>query len=293
MLLEAGHEVTAMTSSPAREAALREAGARPVVCDVFDAEGLREAVAAAGPEVVMHQLTKLPANINPRKLEEAYGPNDRIRREGTANLVAAATAAGAHRIVAQSIAFAYAHFDGPVDESAPLAVDGAEPWGASVRAVQELETRVTAGQDLEGVALRYGFFYGPGTSYAPDGQRGEEVAKRRLPVVGDGSGISPFIHIDDAASAAVAALDGGAPGIYNVVDDDPAPAGDWLPIYADALDAKPPRRLPARIVQMAAGAALTSMITNPARPSNTAFKSTFGWEPRYPSWRQGFREAIG
>ena len=119
------------------------------------------------------------------------------------------------------------------------------------------------------------------------------MAKRRLPVVGDGSGISPFIHVDDAASAAVAALEGGTPGIYNVVDDDPAPAGDWLPIYAEVLGAKPPRRLPARIVQMAVGGALTSMVTNPARPSNAAFKSAFGWEPRYPSWRQGFREAIG
>ncbi|MEA2347010.1 MAG: hypothetical protein QOG62_797 [Thermoleophilaceae bacterium] len=293
MLIEAGHEVTAMTSSPDRQAALEEAGAKAVLCDVFDADRLRDAVAAAAPQVVMHQLTKLPATISTRRLEETYAPNDRIRREGTANLVAAATAAGARRIVAQSIAFAYAPVDGVVSERAPLAIDAAEPWGGSVRAVQELETRVTGGADLEGVALRYGFFYGPGTAYAPDGQRGQEVAKRRFPLIGDGSGITPFIHVDDAAAAAVAALEGGKPGIYNVVDDEPAPAGDWLPAYAEALGAKAPRRVPARIVRMAAGEAITVLATNPARPANHAFKEAFGWEPKYPSWRQGFREAIG
>lgn len=292
MLVQAGHEVTAMTSAPERAAALEAAGAKAVVCDVYDAPALREAVVAAQPEVVMHQLTKLPARIDPRKLEEAWAPNDRIRREGTPNLVAAAEAAGARRVVAQSIAFISMPVDAEVDEDSPVASGAPDPWGASVRAVQALEESVT-GSSIEGVALRYGFFYGPGSSFAPDGDRADEVRKRRFPIIGDGSGVSPFIHVDDAASAAVAAMQGGRSGVYNVVDDEPAHARDWLPVYAEAVGAKPPRRIPLWLARLVAGKALIGLAANPARPSNARFKATFGWEPGYASWRQGFREGIG
>lgn len=292
MLVEAGHEVTAMTSVPERVAALEAQGAKGVACDVYDAAALRDAVVAAQPEVVMHQLTKLPARIDPRKLEDAWAANDRIRREGTPNLVAAAEAAGARRVVAQSIAFISMPADAEVDEDSPVASGAPDPWGASVRAVQALEESVT-GSSIEGVALRYGFFYGLGSSFAPDGDRADEVRKRRFPIIGDGSGVSPFIHVDDAASAAVAAMEGGRSGVYNVVDDEPAHARDWLPVYAEALGAKPPRKIPVWLARIVAGKALIGLAANPARPSNARFKATFGWEPRYASWRQGFREAIG
>jgi nucleoside-diphosphate-sugar epimerase len=195
-------------------------------------------------------------------------------------------------VVAQSIAFAYQPVDGEIDEDAPLATSAPPPWGDSVRAVESLESAVM-GSAIEGVAQRYGFFYGVGTAFASDGQRAEEVRARRFPIVGDGSGVSAFIHIDDAAGAALAAIDGGTPGIYNVVDDEPAPARDWLPAYAAALGAGPPRRVPAFLARLVAGKALVALASNPARPSNARFKAAFGWEPRYPSWRQGFSEAIG
>jgi nucleoside-diphosphate-sugar epimerase len=292
LLVASGHRVVAMTSSPERAGPLADAGAEPVVCDVFDADAVRAAVVAARPEVVMHQLTRLPATIDPRRLAEAYAPNDRIRREGTANLVAGAEAAGVRRLVAQSVAFACVPADGPVDEDQPLALEAPDPWGNAVRAVAELERRV-GGADLEGVVLRYGFFYGPGTSFAPDGQQAAEVRARRLPLIGDGSGVWPMIHVDDAATAAAAALDGGAPGIYNVVDDDPAPAREWLPAYARALGAKPPRRVPAWLARLVAGPAIVSLAQNRARPSNARFRAAFGWEPRYPGWREGFAEGLG
>jgi nucleoside-diphosphate-sugar epimerase len=194
--------------------------------------------------------------------------------------------------VAQSIAFINRPVDGVVDEDSPVSSNAPDPWGASVRAVLALEDSVT-GSSIEGVVLRYGFFYGPGSAFAPDGQRGEEVKARRFPIVGDGLGISPFIHIDDAASAAVAALEGGRTGVYNVVDDEPAHARDWLPLYAEALGARPPRKVPAWLARMVAGKEVLALASNPARPSNARFKTTFGWQPRYPSWRQGFRESLG
>jgi nucleoside-diphosphate-sugar epimerase len=293
-LRHGGHTVVGMTRSAARADALRAAGAEPVVCDVFDADALRDSVAAAAPEVVIHELTDLPPNLDPRKMEEQAAGNDRIRAEGTRNLVAASVAAGARRIVAQSIAFAYAPTGGPVKaEDDPLFDDAPWPWSRSVEALHELERAVTATEGIEGLALRYGFFYGPGSGYASDGYYAREVHRRRFPIIGSGAGVFSFIHVDDAADATVAALERGRPGIYNVVDDDPAPAREWLPTYAEALGAKKPFRLPKLIARIVAGAYTTQMATELRGASNEKAKRELGWQPRYSSWRQGFREALG
>lgn len=294
MLVGAGHEVTAMTRSEAKTGALREAGAEPVVCDVFDAEALRSVVAAAAPNVVVHELTDLPPSLDPRKMEEQAGGNDRIRTEGTRNLVASAVDAGARRIVAQSIAFAYAPVGGRVkEEDDRLFEDAAWPWSRSVRALQELERLVTETEGIEGVALRYGFFYGPGSAYASDGYIAREVRRRRFPLVGNGEGVFSYIHVDDAAAATVAALERGKPGVYNVVDDEPAPLREWLPHYAQALGAKKPFRVPKLVARLVAGAYTTQMATELRGASNERAKRELGWTPRYASWRQGFREALG
>ncbi len=269
LLIAAGHTVTAMTRSDVRAAALLEAGATPVVCDVFDAEGVHAAMAAAQPEVVVHELTDLPSRLDPRKMEEQTAGNDRIRIEGTRNLVDAAVAAGARRMVAQSIAFAYAptgtglkHEDDPLWDDAPWS------WSRSVQALHELEDTVTQTQGIEGIALRYGWFYGPGSAYAADGHFAGEVRKRRLPVVGKGDGVFSFIHVDDAASATIAAMEHGSPGIYNVVDDDPARMRDWVPVYAEAMGAKPPRRVPVWLARLLAGSYVASMATQLRGASN-------------------------
>jgi nucleoside-diphosphate-sugar epimerase len=293
-LTAGGHEVTAMTRSEERAAGLRDAGATPVVCDVFDAVGVRAAMEAARPEVVIHELTDLPPNLDPRKMEEQAAGNDRIRVEGTRNLVAAAVAARARRMVAQSIAFAYAPGgSGLKTEEDPLWDAAPWPWKRSIDALHALENSVTGTEGIDGVVLRYGFFYGPGSSYAPDGHLAGEVRKRRLPVVGKGSGVFSFIHVDDAAAATVAAMERGAPGIYNVVDDEPALLRDWVPAYAQALGAKPPRRVPVWLARLLAGRYTASMATSLGGASNAKAKAQLGWEPRYPSWRQGFREARG
>ena len=294
MLVEAGHEVTAMTRREDRAPALRDAGATPAVADVFDAEAVRAVMERARPEAVVHQLTDLPLNLDPRKMEEQLAGNDRIRGEGTRNLVAAAVAAGARRVVAQSIAFAYAPTgDAPKTEDDPLWDDAPWPWSRSVNALHELEDAVTRTDGIEGLVLRYGFFYGPGSAYAPGGHFAREVARRRMPIVGKGTGRFSFIHVDDAAAATVAAIERGAPGIYNIVDDEPAPMRECVPVYADAIGAKRPRRVPAWLARLVAGRYAASMGTRLRGASNEKAKAALGWELRYPSWRQGFREALG
>jgi 2-alkyl-3-oxoalkanoate reductase len=293
MLVERGHEVTAMTRSPAKADQIRAMGAAPAIRDVFDADGLRAELASAAPEVVVHQLTDLPQDVDPRKAEEQLEGNDRIREEGTRNLVDAAVAAGARRIVAQSIAFVYAPGGGVKKEDDPLFDDAPFPWSRGVRAVRTLEDAVTKTDGLEGVVLRYGFFYGPGSSYAPGGYWAREVERRRFPIVGSGSGVFSFIHVDDAAAAAVAGAEGGRPGIYNVVDDEPAPLREWLPVYADALGAKRPFRIPKLLARLMAGSYTANMATGLRGASNARAKEGLGWQPRYGSWRQGFREALG
>ena len=293
MLVERGHEVTGMTRSAEKAEQLRALGATPAIRDVFDAEGVQTEIAAAAPEVLVHELTDLPPGLDPRKAAEQLAGNDRIREEGTRNLVEAALAAGVRRVVAQSIAFVYEMNGGLKNEDDRLFDDAPFPWDRGVRAVHSLEDAVTKTPGLEGVVLRYGFFYGPGSSYAPDGYVAREVGRRRFPIVGRGSGVFSFIHVDDAASATVAAVEGGRPGIYNVVDDEPAPLREWLPAYAGALGAKKPRRVPKFIARWVAGAYTTRLATELRGASNARAKSELGWKPRYGSWRQGFRESLG
>lgn len=288
-LIEAGHEVTGMTRSEGSAAVLSAAGATPALVDVFNADALSTAMTEAAPEVVVHQLTAIPEDLDPRKMEEQFETTNRLRTEGTRNLLAAARASGARRVVAQSIAFAYApRQEGLHDEDDPIWADATPIYAA----VQELEEQVLGPGGLEGIVLRYGFFYGPGTTYAADGGTADTVRKRQFPVMGGGRGEWPFIHIDDAASATVAAVERGGPGAYNVVDDDPAPLRDWLPAYAEALGAKRPRRVPKFVARLAAGRMATHYGTSLHGASNARFKREFGWEPRYASWREGFRKGL-
>jgi nucleoside-diphosphate-sugar epimerase len=291
LLVSAGHEVIGMTRSAQRAESLRAVGAEPAVADALDAGAVRAAVMQARPEAVIHQLTSLPRRIDPRKIRRDFELNDRLRSEGTRILVEAAQAAGASRIVAQSIAFAYA--PGPPGtvhgESDPLYLDAPEPFRRSALAVHELERTVG---EAGGLVLRYGYFYGPGTSISREGSIGEDLARRRLPIIGNGAGVWSFIQIDDAAAATVAALERGAPGAYNIVDDEPAPVAQWLPALAEALGAPRPMRVPAFIARLVAGAYGVATMTRAQGAGNGLAKRELGWTPAHPSWREGFRTGL-
>ncbi|HXV51849.1 MAG TPA: NAD(P)-dependent oxidoreductase [Solirubrobacterales bacterium] len=292
-LVTAGHRVTGMTRRERAAERIREDGAEAVICDVFDPEALEVAVGAARPDVVVHQVTSFPTVLEPRK-KGLFDTHNRVRREGTRNLIAAARAAGATRFVAQSIAFVYAPVGGPVKtEDDPVAEGAGGEFGATLDAALELERQVLGADGLEGLALRFGAFYGPGTSYAADGHQASEVRRRRFPIVGDGAGITSFIHVADGAAATVAACERGAPGIYNVCDSDPAALREWLPVYAEALGAKRPLRVPKLVVRAVAGEPAVILTTTMRGASNRKAIGALGWEPRYPSWRQGFFEALG
>jgi 2-alkyl-3-oxoalkanoate reductase len=291
-LVAAGHEVTGMTRREERVEAIRAAGARGVVCDVFDAAALRDAVTAAAPEVVVHALTAIPKRIDWKA--DPLAATNRVRTEGTRNLLTAARAAGARRFVAESVAFLYAQVgDWVKDEEAPLFRGAPGAFGTAVEALLDLERQVGAADGLDGVVIRYGWFYGPGTGYAADGEQAEEVRKRRLPIVGKGDGTFSFIHVEDAAGATVAAVDSEATGTFNVVDDEPAPMREWVPAYAEALGAKPPRRVPVWLAKLLADRALVANAIGLRGASNAKAKRELGWQPHYASWRQGFREALG
>lgn len=290
-LLDAGYEVTGMTRSPERADALRRAGCDPAVCDALDPDAVRAAVEAAHPEVIVSQLTDLPPRFDPRARLES---TDRLRVEGTRNLLDAAIPAGARRIVVQSIAFLYAP-EGDLVKDEEARPNTAAPAGFrdSVAAVLEMEDMVTRAPDLEGLVLRYGQLYGPGTYYARDGSLAEDVRRRRFPIVGRGGGMTSFVHVDDAAAATTAAVERGRPGIYNVVDDDPAPVREWLPLYAETLGAHPPRRVPKLLARAVAGKFAATMATELRGASNAKARRELGWEPRRASWRDGFRDALG
>ena len=290
-LVAAGHDVVGTTRSDDRADVIRACGCQPAVVDALDRDALVRAVVEACPDVIVHQLTDIPAEFNPRKFAQAFGPTNRLRTEGTRNLIAAAAEAGGARIVAQSIAFAYAPGDGPKTEDSPLiGADAPRGFGDILEPVVGLEQTVLG---ADGTVLRYGQIYGPRTAYASDGLTADLVRRRRFPIVGDGSGTFSFIHAEDAASATVAAVERGVSDVYNVVDDDPAPVREWLPEYARLLGAKPPRRIPAWLGRIAAGPFVTYSATQMAGASNAKARAELGWEPRYPSWRQGFREGLG
>jgi 2-alkyl-3-oxoalkanoate reductase len=291
MLVQAGHEVTGTTRSDQRAEAIRAAGATPAVVDALDAEALRQAVEQAAPEVIVHQLTALPHRFEPRR-KDLYDATNRIRREGTSNLLDAARAAGARRFLCQSIAFAYRPGARPevMDEETPLALGAPPPFGEGVRAIDEMERAVLGAENLEGLVLRYGWFYGPGTFFAEDGSTAADVRRRRFPIIGKGAGLFSYVHVDDAAAATVAAVERGAPGVYNVVDDEPAAMRDWLPAYAEAIGARPPRRVPVWLARLIAGRMAAGIEVQPGA-SNAKAKRELGWQPRWASWRDGFRDA--
>lgn len=294
LLLADGHQVTAMTRSQAKLEGLRAAGVQAIVADALDAAVMQAALAAARPEVVIHQLTAIPPRINPRTMKRDFAMNDRLRSEGTAILLAAAQAAGASRIIAQSIAFAYAPgAPGTIhSEQDPLLAGEQAPksFRRSADALRELERAVGA---AEGTVLRYGYFYGPGSAISSGGSTGQDVSRRRLPIVGGGTGVWSFIHVDDAAAATVAALKAPPGGVYNIVDDEPAPVSQWLPALARALGGPAPRRVPALIARLAAGTYGVGVMTSAQGASNALAKRELGWMPRYPSWREGFKTALG
>ena len=301
-LVARGHEVVGMTRSASKQDLVRRLGARPIVADALDPDAVAQAVASAEPEVIVHQLTALSGKMS---LRDARHPDrspmammtNRLRTVGTDHLLAAGQAAGARRFVAQSFgAFRFARTGGPVlTEADPLDPDPPAPLRPVVEGLLYLEKAVTTIDWGEGLALRYGGFYGPGTStsLAPDAVMAAPIRKRRFPIIGNGGGVFSHVHIEDAAAATVAAVEHGRPGIYNVVDDDPAPVREWLPVLASALDGKPPRRIPRWLGRLVAGEAATLMMTDVRGASNAKAKRELGWKPRYASWRQGFAQGLG
>lgn len=278
-----GHEVSALVREESRAP---EEAHWVVVADALDREAVLAAVTAARPEVVVHQLSAL--RLLRDDPPEAFARTARLRTEGTAHLVEAARAAGARRLVAQSVAFAAAPA-GPwvLDEDAPLYLDAPDPgWAATVRAVAELERRVTGG-DLAGVVLRYGTLYGPGTAYARAGGTGQRVLAGKFPLPEGGAGITSFLHVEDAVGAAVAAVESEATGRFHVTDDEPAAAAQWLPHYARALGAPPPRTIPAALAPRLFGWFMAHQLTTARGAANDRARTTLGWKPRRPSWRDG------
>jgi nucleoside-diphosphate-sugar epimerase len=301
-LVARGHEVVGMTGTASKQDGLRALGARPVVADALDPDAVAQAVASAEPEVIVHQLTALSGKMSLRDVRHPDRSSmarmtNRLRIEGTDHLLAAGRAVGARRFVAQSFgAFRFARTDGRLlTEADPLDPDSPAALQPGLAGILHVERTVPSIEWGEGLVLRYGGFYGPGTgiSLAPDAVMAAPIRKRRFPLVGSGSGVWSFVHIEDAAAATAVAVERGQAGVYNVVDDDPAPVREWLPVLASALGAKPPKRAPRWLVRLAAGEAATVMMTDVRGASNAKAKRELGWTPRYASWRQGFAQGLG
>jgi nucleoside-diphosphate-sugar epimerase len=293
-LAAGGHEVVGMTRSAGKAELVRALGAEPVVADALDAEQVARTVAEAEPEAIVHELTALSGSLDLRHFDRAFEPTNRLRTEATDHLLSAGRAAGVRRFVAQSFAgWPYARSGGPVkSEADPLDPEPVAAMRRSLDAIRHLEDAVTGADWTVGIVLRYGGFYGPDTSLAPGGENSEMIRRGKFPVVGDGAGVWSFVHIADAAEATVAALERGRPGIYNVVDDDPAPVREWLPAVAGVLGAKPPRHLPRWAGRLLAGEAAAVMMTEIRGASNEKAKRELGWQPHHRSWREGITEAV-
>jgi 2-alkyl-3-oxoalkanoate reductase len=284
-LIDRGHEVIGTFRSPANADRVRALGAAPIALDLLDPRAVRHAVRETEPEAIVHEATALADVRFSRNLDRTFAQTNRLRTDGTDALLAAAREAGVRRFVAQSFAsYRYAREGGPVKtEDDPLDPSPAPGMRETSAAMRYLDQAVT---DAGGIALRYGGFYG-----AHNDGLIEPVGKRKFPIVGDGAGVFSFIHLDDAAAATILALEHDGAGIYNIVDDEPAPVRDWLPVLADALGAKPPRRFPRWLARLFAGEAAVMMGTEARGASNAKAKRELGWELRHPSWRQGFGAA--
>jgi nucleoside-diphosphate-sugar epimerase len=302
MLVAAGHQVVAMTKTASKQDGLRALGARPVVADALDPDAVATVVGEAEPEVIVHQLTALSGPMSASDMRHpdrsfAGIMTNRLRTEATDHLLAAGRAVGARRFVAQSFAaFRFARTGGPVQtEADPLDPDPPGALRSVLAGILHVEQAVTTIEWGEGLVLRYGGFYGPGTgiSLAPDAVMAAPIRKRRFPLVGGGGGVWSYVHIEDAAAATAIAVERGQPAIYNIVDDDPAPVREWLPVLASALGAKPPRRVPRWLARLAAGEMATVMMTDVRGASNAKAKRELGWQLRYPSWRLGFTKGLG
>lgn len=293
LLVASGHQVHGMTRHESKRAMLIGMGAVPVVADALDPDQVAQAVDATQPEVIVHQLTAL-SGWGMRALKSGAALTNRLRTEGTDHLMAAGQAVGVRRFVAQSNYALYERTGGPVKtEEDPL--DPAPPGKLreGLAAMRHLEEVVIGAGWAEGIVLRYGGFYGPGTNMAPGGELFEMIRKRRFPLIGDGGGVWSFIHISDAATATLAAIEHGSRGVYNITDDDPAPVAEWLPYLTQLLSGKGPRRMPRLVVRLVAGEGGVVMMTDARGASNAKAKRELGWQLAYPSWRQGFAAVEG
>jgi nucleoside-diphosphate-sugar epimerase len=285
-LVAAGHEVVGMTRSESKRAPLAELGATPVVADALDPDQVAEAVARAKPDVIVHQLTAIGA-LDMRHFDRGFALTNRLRREGTDHLLSAAHAVGVRRFVAQSYFGGYARTGDKVKhEEDPLDPTPAREMRETIAAIRYLEETVLAAQWTESIVLRYGAFYGPGTSLGPGGEQYEMIRKGIYPLVGDGGGVWSFIHVDDAADATVAAIEHGTHGIYNVVDDDPARVAEWLPALSQSLGARKPMRVPRFVGRLLAGEVAAVMMTELRGASNAKAKRELAWQPAHPTWRE-------
>jgi len=286
-LVEAGHEVVGMTRSEEKGGLIWDLGARPVIADALDPEAVGQAVSEAAPDVIVHQLTALSGELDFRRFERTFAATNRLRTEGTDHLLSAARAAGVRRFVAQSFAgWPFERAGGPIKtEDDPLDPEPPAALRTTSAAIRHLERAVTETDWIEGIVLRYGGFYGPGTSVTldPESEQVEMIRKRKFPIVGSGAGVWSFIHIADAAEATALAVERGRPGIYHVVDDSPSPVSRWLPEFAEAIDAAPPRRVPRWLGRIVAGQAAAVMMTEIRGASNAKARRELDWRPRYPS----------
>lgn len=295
MLVAGGHEVVGTTRAPAKVDALQALGVQPVVLDALDRDAVLRTVTEARPEIVIHQLTGLTVSLDYKRFDDSFAATNRLRTEGTDNLLEAALATGARRFIAQS--FGGGLFNERTGawvktEEDPLDHEPMTAARESLAAIRHLEAAVTAAEGIEGVVLRYGLFYGPGTNVTHGGQMLETVRGRRMPVIGGGAGRFSFVQVEDAAAATVRAVDRGAPGIYFIVDDEPAPAAEWIPELARVIGAKPPLRVPASVGRHAAGEVAVTQFTQMRGSSNAKARRELGWTPRYPTWREGFRQGL-
>ncbi|MFK8909505.1 NAD-dependent epimerase/dehydratase family protein [Streptomyces sp. YS-3] len=285
LLASVGHDVVALSRSAGRTAVLEGTGARIVTADALDAGALDRAVREAAPDAVVHLLTAIPPRLDPRTMPRQFALTDRLRTEGTRNLIEAARHAGAHRIITQSVAFAYdPDGDGLADETTPLWRTPPKQFRRSLDALRELERRTG---EVNGLVLRFGHLYGPGTAFDTDGQFVRDIRDRRLPLVGGGSATFSFTHVHDAATAVVAALDKNATGVLNIVDNDPAPMSEWVPEVARMLGVPAPRRLPVFVARLAVGGWGVAYTTRLRGADNTRARLGLDWRPRHTSWRTG------